>query len=253
MRVLLIEDHVPLAGLVGRELTDKHGYEVTLARDPLSARAEYEVSGYDIAVVDLLYEHLNAEFEAVLARGELTARSPGLLVSGLLAVRDISAVLPSTGIVLWTSAEANRRLHLLYAYEQMNMRVFCAKSSGGNADVLTSALRAAAAGRAFVDPVINSYLPGADAAAISATILRDPPKRAIWRALALGARTRDEISDSTRYSKRTIGNLVPGMLDDLIQLDPGIRRSSAPLVQVVSYASRNREFFLDEVIRESFP
>lgn len=75
MRVLLIEDHVPLAGLLARELTDKHGHEVTQARDPLSARAKCQTSGYDIAVVDLLYEHLNVDFEAVLARGELTARS----------------------------------------------------------------------------------------------------------------------------------------------------------------------------------
>jgi len=39
MRVLLIEDHAPLARLVGRELQQEYGYEVTLARDPIEARA----------------------------------------------------------------------------------------------------------------------------------------------------------------------------------------------------------------------
>jgi DNA-binding NarL/FixJ family response regulator len=252
MRVLLIEDHAQLAGLVRRELSEEHGYEITWARDPLTARAAYENADYDVAVIDLLYEHLNQEFDS--RRGELTARSPNLLISGLLAVQDIAAAPRSAKVVIWTSAEASRRLHLLYAYEELNLRVFCSKSSGsGTTDMLVTAIRAAADGWAFVDPVVNSYLPDANAQAVSATLLSEAPKRAVWRALALGARTRGEISDSTRYSKRTIGNLVPSMLKDLMQFDPGIRPSSAPMLQVVSYASRNWEFFLDEVVRERFP
>lgn len=222
---------------------------MTWARDPVGARETYQGMDYDLAIIDLLYEHLNQEFEDLRRKGMVTATGSRFLVSGLLAVKELTTPPRDTKIVIWTSGEANRRLHLLYAYEELGMRVFCSKSSGsGTADTLVTALQAAAEGRTFVDPVLNSYLPTAGSPAISATILRGPLKRAVWLALALGARTRSEISDITGYSKRTIGNLMSAMLDDLIKLDPGVSSSPAPMAQLLTYAGRNREFFLDEVI-----
>jgi DNA-binding response OmpR family regulator len=64
MRVLLIEDHVQLAGLVGRELSQEHGHDVMLARDPIEARAAYRAATFDLVIVDLIYEHLTRDFEA---------------------------------------------------------------------------------------------------------------------------------------------------------------------------------------------
>jgi DNA-binding NarL/FixJ family response regulator len=254
MRVLLIEDHDQLAGLVSRELHEKHGYEMTWARDPVSARETYRDVRYDLAIIDLMYEHLNLEFENLRRQGKVRASGSRFLITGLLAAQELTTPPQETKIVIWTSGEANRRLHLLYAYEELRMRVFCSKSSGsGTSDTLVSALQAATEGRTFVDPVLNSYLPGANSPTVSATILREATKRAVWRALALGARTRSEISEITGYSKRTIGNLMSAMLDDLIKLDPGISPSSAPMAQLISYASRNWEFFLDEVIRAQWP
>jgi DNA-binding NarL/FixJ family response regulator len=254
MRVLLIEDHVQLAGLVGRELQQEFGCSVTHARDPVEARALYRAGAFDLAVIDLLYEHLNRDFEARRAAGEASLTQPGLLVTGLAAVHQLTVPRRDVGVVIWTAGEANRRLHLLFAYEDLAVRVFCSKSSGtGRVDTLMDALKAAADGRTYIDPVLNSYLPADGAPAISATILHDQSKRSIWRALALGARTRGQISAITGYSTRTVGNLIPAMFDDLAALDTGLGRGDAPMAEVVSYASRNWEFFLDDTVRTMYP
>lgn len=254
MRVLLIEDHVQLAGLVGRELSQEYGHEVTLARDPIEARAAYRDATFDLVIVDLIYEHLTRDFEARRTAGTASLTSASLLVSGLAAVHDLTVEHRDIGVVIWTSGEANRRLHLLFAYEDLAVRVFCSKSSGtGRVDTLMDALRAAAGGRASIDPVLNSYLPADGAPTISGTILREPAKRSIWRALVLGACTRGQISDITGYSTRTVGNLIPSMFDDLVTLDAGLRRGTAPMSEVISYASRNWEFFLDDTLRVMYP
>lgn len=254
MHVLLIEDHSQLAGLVCRELHEKYDFETTWERDPIRAREKYRKVNYDVAIIDLLYGHLSQSFEDLRRDHMVTATSRQLLISGLMAAQELTAPPRHTKIVIWTSGEANRRLHMLYAYEELGIRVFCSKSSGGGtSSILVDALRTAAEGRTFVDPVLNSYLPAANSPSLRETILRESRKRAIWRALALGARTRGEISDITGHSNRTIGNLIPAMLDDLIEFDPGISRNSAPMAQLISYASRNWEFFLDEVIRAQLP
>jgi DNA-binding NarL/FixJ family response regulator len=254
MRVLLIEDHSLLAELVSRELRNEHGYEMTAETNPVSAREIYQQTRFDLAIIDLMYDKFNTQFQAMLRQRKATATSPQLLISGLLAVQELTTPPNDTKVVIWTSAEANRRLHILYAYEELGMRVFCSKSPGnGKVDTLVSALQAAAEARTYIDPVLNSYLPVPNAPTISSTILRESTKRAVWRAIAIGARTRSEISEITGYSKRTIGNLIPEMLSDLAELDPGVSLSTAPMAQLIGYASRNWEFFLDGVIRARWP
>jgi len=254
MRILLIEDHVQLAGLVGRELQQEFGCTVTHKRDPVEAKDAYRAGEFDLAIVDLLYEHLNRDFEARRAAGKISLTSASLLVTGLAAVHHLMVPRQDIGVVIWTAGEANRRLHLLFAYEDLAVRVFCSKSSGtGRVDTLMEALKAAADGRTYIDPVLNSYLPADGVPTISDTILRDQSKRSIWRALALGARTRGQISEITGYSTRTVGNLIPAMSDDLATLDSGLGRRDAPMAEIVSYASRNWEFFLDDTLRTMYP
>jgi DNA-binding NarL/FixJ family response regulator len=254
MRVLLIEDHVPLAGLVSRELQQEYGCEVTCAADPLEARTAYRDTSFDLAIVDLLYEHLNRDFDARRAAGTASLTSKSLVISGLASVYELTVPQARTAVVIWTSGEASRRLHLLFAYEDLAVRVFCSKSAGtGKLDVLMAALRAAADHRGYVDPVLNSYLPADGDPTVSATILKDPAKRAVWRALALGARTRGQVSEITGYSARTVGNLIPAMFDDLSMLDHGLRHSGSPMNDIISYASRNWEFFLDDTVRSLYP
>ncbi|MDQ7809485.1 hypothetical protein Q5425_37670 [Amycolatopsis sp. A133] len=251
MRVLLIEDTTQLAGPVAQQLRDEHGHDVQRARDPLEARS---LTGpFDVVVVDLLFEHLSLEFDRRRLGRRVRPTRDRLLVTGLTAVTDFLARPEPSGIVLWTSGEANRRLHLLYAEEELGIRAFCSKSSGtGKADVLNAAIAAAAAGRPHVDPVLSAYLPGSHGHPISRTIFREEKHRAIWRAVALGAHSREEIAELTGHPRRTIGNLMPELLAELLTLDPGIQ-AGKPLNEVVRYANRNWEFFLDDAVRRRFP
>ncbi|CRK59280.1 hypothetical protein [Alloactinosynnema sp. L-07] len=57
----------------------------------------------------------------------------------------------------------------------------------------------------------------------------------------------------TGYASRTVGNTLPDMLHNLTIMDAGMRTSRRPINQLVSYASRNWEFFLDESVRISYP
>jgi DNA-binding NarL/FixJ family response regulator len=254
MRVLIIEDHTQLAGLVGRELEQEFGYTVMLARDPVEAMAASRDGEFDLAVVDLIYADLSRAFDARREAGSVSLTSASLLVTGLAAVHHLTVPRSGTGVVIWTSGEANRRLHLLFAYEDLAVRVFCSKSSGtGRLDTLMTALKAAADGRGYVDPVLNPYLPAAGQPTVSSTLLRDPPRRAVWRALAIGGHTRKRISEITGYSERHVGNLIPPMQEDLAALDAGLRASKAPMADLVSYASKNWEFFLDDTVRAMYP
>lgn len=251
MRVLLIEDTTQLAWPVAELLRGEHGHEVEIARDPLEAR---KIAGpFDVVVVDLLFEHLSQEFDRRRLGREVRPTRDRMLITGLTAVNDFLARPDPSGIVLWTSGEANRRLHLLFAEEELKIRAYCSKSSGtGKADVLNAAIVAAAAGRPYADPVLSPYLPSSHGHAITKTILREEAHRAIWRAVALGAHSREEIADLTGQSRRTVGNLMRDLLDELLTLDPGIQ-AGKPLNEVVRYANRNWEFFLDDAVRARFP
>ncbi len=250
--VLIVEDSLQLAEAVREQLETWHGYTVTCVRDPVAMRVRLDQESFDVALIDLLFEHLSHEFNSRRVAGQVRL-SAQLLVTGLAALR-LARDTPGTRTVVWTSGEANRRLHLLYAYEELGERVFCSKSSGEeHAGSVAAALQAAHAGRPYVDPVLNAYLPTKTAASIAQTVLRDPLRRAVWRAVALGAHSRSEISHKTGYSARTVGNEIPEMYADLRALDPGLPASRQPLTEVVRYAATNWEFFLDDTVRQAYP
>jgi len=253
MRVLLIEDHTQLSLPIARELENEHGHSVTRAQDPIQAQEILRSERFDVAIVDLLFDHLTQRFDALRAARRVVPTGGELLITGLSAVQYFREVAPSGGVVLWTSGEANRRLHLLFAYEEFGIRAYCSKASGtGKADVLHQAVIAAAEGRGKVDPVLNAYLPAPNKPRISRTLLKEPAKRAMWRALALRAHTRAEIAKITGYSQHSIKNKIPSMHDDLIEFDPGLEPGASPLGDVANYASRNWEFFLDEAVRKLY-
>lgn len=252
MRLLLIEDTTQLAGPIARELQDEHGHEVTWVKDPLEAR---RIPGmFDVAVVDLLFEHLSFDFDRRRLARQVRPTRDQLLITGLTAVADLARRSPSTKVVLWTSGEANRRLHLLYSAQELAIRAYCSKSSGtGKADTLHRAVLAAANDTEYVDPVLASYLPDRRSTSIVDTLLRDQTSRAIWRAVALGAHSREEIQDLTGYDRRTVGNRMPMLLNDLLSLDAGIIKPGKPLSEVVRFANRNWEFFLDAAVQSRHP
>ncbi|MFD7626485.1 hypothetical protein ACFV7Q_10630 [Streptomyces sp. NPDC059851] len=254
MRILLVEDSDLLAGAVGRELEREYGHVVTPVRDPLGLDGLLERERFDMAVVDLLYEHLNKDFDALRSSGKLGIRGNALLVSGLTAIRTLQNRPSPVPTVVWTSGEANRRLHLLYSYQDLGVRAYCSKSPGtGRLDVLEAAARQAVAGAPYVDPVLNPYLPSRKARSASRILLEDETKRAIWRAVALGARTRQEIGTLAGYAPRTVGRLIPEMYQDLTEFDIGLPESRTPFVDLVRYAAGNWQFFLDEAVRAAYP
>jgi DNA-binding NarL/FixJ family response regulator len=253
-RVLLVEDHSMLAGAVSHELTNEYGHRVSWVPDPPAMRQAITSTRYDVVVVDLLYEHLNRRFDE-----RRTARPPDiyndeLLVTGLTAIHTLSTLAPQTAAAVWSSGEANRRLHLLFAYEDLKVRVFCSKSSGtGRVDSLHAALQAALRGEHWTDPVLNVYLPTGRARRLSEILLREPQHRAIWRAIALGAHSRREIAQRTHYSVGAVGNGIPAMYDELLEFDQGMARAGPPLSELIGFAAMNWQFFLDDAVRARYP
>jgi DNA-binding NarL/FixJ family response regulator len=253
LNILLVEDSDQLAGSTSREL-EEYGHSVTWLRDPLPIEAELARHRFDVAIIDLLYEHLNHEFNNRRLTGRVQVRGERLLITGLTAIHVLREQHPDVGVVVWTSGEANRRLHLLYSYEDLAMRSYCSKSPGtGHADVLEQASRLAYDQRYFIDPVLNPYLPTGQVRRASDILLQDECKRAIWRAIAIGAHTRADIGRLTSYSARTIGNRIPEMYQDLQEFDPGIPKSKTPLIEVVRYVANNWQFFLDDAVRRTYP
>lgn len=175
MRISLVEDHSQLTGPIARELEAEHGHQVKWCRDPLEAADQLHINTFDVAVIDLLYANLTHEFDANRrARHVSLTGSSRLLITGLYAVRAFREQRPSDGIVLRTSGEANRRLHLLFDYEDLGVRAFCSKSSGtGKADLLHETILAAHSGFMRVDPVLNSHLPVTGDAAVGKTLLQE--------------------------------------------------------------------------------
>jgi CheY-like chemotaxis protein len=255
MRVLLIEDQGLLMELVRRELAGQYGHQVSCASSSLEARERYSDSPFDVALIDLLSTDISHRFDAARAAKTVSLTASTLLITGLTAVQDLRAPHRDVPVALWTSGDADRRLHLLFAYEELAVRVFCSKNPGtGTLQPLHEALLAAVEQRDYVDPVLNSYLPADGAPKLRDTILRGETKRAIWRALALNASSRNQIRDLTGYATRTIGNEIPEMLNDLITLDPGMNNPDrAPMYQVSSFAQYNWEFFLDNAVRSLYP
>lgn len=254
MHILLIEDSDQLAGAVARELERDYGHSVTWLRDPTPLESALTENHFDVAIIDLLYEHLNREFEASRMAGNVRVRGQQMLITGLTAVRLLRERESSIATLIWTSGEATRRLHLLYSYQDLGMRCYCSKSPGtGRRDTLEDAARAAREGLQFIDPVLNPYLPSGRGRTAGQILLGDECKRAIWRAIALGAHTRSEIGRATGYAPRTVGGRIPEMYQDLLEFDMGLPGRKTPLLEVVRYAATNWHFFLDEAVRAKYP
>jgi len=254
LNILLVEDSDQLAGSISRELKREYGHTVTWLRDPTLMESTPGNQRFDVAIIDLLYEHLNREFDAKRLAGRVRVRGDRLLISGLTAIRILREERLAAGIVVWTSGEANRRLHLLYSYEDLAIRTYCSKSPGtGRADILEQAVRMAHNHSHYVDPVLNPYLPAGRGRRASDILLQDECKRAIWRAIALGADTRIEIQRLAGYAARTIGNRIPEMYRDLQEFEAGFVSARSPLLEVVRFATGNWQFFLDDAVRVMYP
>jgi DNA-binding NarL/FixJ family response regulator len=252
--VLIVEDMSLLADSVAEQLGTWHGFSVTCVRDPHAMRAELGRRTFDVVLIDLLFQHLDQEIEHRRRDGLIGLSSPCLLVTGLTAIQAVQEMSPDTPTVVWTAGEPNRRLHILYAYEELGQRVFCSKSAEApHANSVAEAIAAAISRIPYVDPILSAYLPTRSAPSLRSTVLKDQVKRAIWRSVAFGAYTRRDIAKLTGYAPHYIGSQIPLMYDDLRVFDPGLPDSRQALNEIIRYAGDNWEFFLDEAVRRAYP
>lgn len=254
MNVLLVEDHEQFAGLAQRELERVYGHDVLVASGLREAEKCLNEQTFDVAVVDILYDQLLAEFDRQRMSKQLKPTDKQLLASGLSVIVAALEARPAPGVVAWTSGDPGRRLHLIFAYEELEVRSFCSKRSGnGSLEPLNRAIQAAGEGYRYADNILGVYLPSRQSYPLSITLLREQNRRMLWRALALGYHTAEEIAAVTPYKAKTVRNAMGGMFDDLRLVDPGVTDTKKPQPELVRYASSNRYFFLDDAVRKLYP
>lgn len=250
MRVLLIDDGVQYAPFIQQELQRSFGMEVTFAPDPLVAEPLLREQRFDVVVADVLYKPLtDAYSRRRLAREISLTRDQEFHVSGL-AVHPLASP-KGSGVVLWSSGEENRGLHLMFAHQTLGVRSYCSK--GVHVSKLAEAIEAAARGASYHDPLLDAYLPPADLRPVSDLLFGRELWRGVWRALALQVRGLNQVADLIGYARRTVRNRVSEMAEALCELNPGLSVDGAPSDVLVSYADRHWEFFLDDTVMRLFP
>lgn len=248
----MVDDHPYYIDSVRRDLVARHGHTVECVNDPWEAAEALAADDYDVVIADILYDGLLRDFETRRAAGTVRLTEP-LLLSGLAVLKE--AAEQRAGLVVLTGGDPLRSLHLRYAYEELRVRVYLSKANhASGTDTINQAVVAAAERRSRIDPVLNTYLPAQDAAPLRRTLLHSEARRMVWRAIALNNHTRQQISVVTGLAAKTVGNLIPDMVDeDLRLLDPQLRTGRAKFNDLINYAATHWAFFLDEAVRQSFP
>jgi DNA-binding NarL/FixJ family response regulator len=252
MKVLLVEDHRQYAELVREKLAEVFGFEVALSPEPDDASRRLRAQFFDVVVVDVLYRELSERYnvQRALARNSLSELEPYNL-SGL-SVLDAAARLPAPpAVVVWTSADANRALHLVLAYQDFGIRVYCSKESPW--ETIGRAINAAVQRQSFTDLSLQPFLPRSGLPPISTVLFRELKWRAIWRALAAGSQAHEVTAKMTYYDRQTIRKAMSPMAHELAVLNPRINPDKQQFNQLSSYATYHWEFFLDRAVFARYP
>lgn len=254
MRTLIVDDSNQIIEGVRQELRHDSHFEVLYALDPLAARRHLRESQVDVVVADVLYEHLMRAFTNRMRDKQISLRTDRtFLLSGLATLHDAAALSPPPGMVLWAAGMERRELHMLFAYQELNVRVYCSKgpTPRGLAD-LKDAVLAAAEGRPYSDPMLDPFLPRENAPMIRDALFGKELWRAIWRALALGVHRHDHIAKLIDYRPKSVRNVMSEMAHRLSELDPGIDPDGDPSTVLSTYAVSNWQFFLDDTVMRVF-
>jgi DNA-binding NarL/FixJ family response regulator len=247
VRVLVVEDQGPSVKAAVDALTAEVGCDVVTAHDPRTGLELLVAEHFDVVVVDVLFRSVTEEFERRRRHGLVRLDDPVLHLSGLAVVHGAP---DRTRVLLWTSGDPNRHLHLLFAYEELGVRAFCSKEDLGE---LMVAVRHAHDGQTHVDPRLSYYVPNHHGRRLRETILSQPRKLALWRATALGQHQHSVLAKLTGMSAKAVRTSMGEMRARLLELDPGMSGDNAPTSDVVRFAGQNWEFFLDETVRSMFP
>ncbi|MEU0884072.1 response regulator [Lentzea sp. NPDC005914] len=248
MRVLVVEDEGMSAAMAVTELTGAAPCEVVVVTDPIEAFVRLSRERFDVAVVDMLYQKHSDEFERRRRLGDVRLTDARLHLSGLAVLRAADEA--GTKAVLWTNGEPNRRLHMMFALEELGCRTMCQKDAVGK---LAVTVRAAAEGREHIDPVLRMHLPPRSSPSLRDTFLHSETRRASWRAMALGLHDHSRIAKAVGIASGTVRRRVEDMRSRLVAFDPGCSPEGPPTPELVRYASQNWQFFLDDTVREIYP
>ncbi|MFV2022265.1 hypothetical protein [Micromonospora sp. LOL_023] len=248
MRILVVEDMGIAGAMADSELTQVTPCEPVVVFDPVAALDRLRSESFDAAVIDMLFLAQSDDFERRRRDGRVRLTDTRLHVSGLAPLRAASAAgIPA---VLWSSGEPNRRLHMIFAHEELGCRSMCPKDVRGK---LATAVQDVVAGREHIDPILRMHLPPKSAPTLRETFFSSGSRRAIWRAMALGLHDHARIGRAVGVTSGTVRRSVEEMRSKLVAFDPGCSDAGPPTAQLVSYASRNWEFFLDDTVREVYP
>ncbi len=248
MHILLVEDEGFSAAMAATELTEAMPCTTTVVADPVEALVRLDRERFDTAVVDMLYLAHSEEFEKRRRQGLIRLTDARLHLSGL-AVLQAARTAGATA-VLWTNGEPNRRLHMMFAHEQLGCRAMCPKDAVGK---LATAVQAAVHGRDSIDPMLRMHLPPKSSPSLRETFFYSETRRAVWRAMALGLHDHARISKAVGVAAGTVRRGVEDMRAKLVAFDPGCSLEGPPTPELVRYASQNWHFFLDDTVREIYP
>lgn len=254
----MAEDHLAYVGFLAQELRTAYGHEVLLLDDPFEAEAELQRNRYDAVIADILFDEMLEQFSERAPQRTNILTSDRLIRSGLSIMKAAQSA--GTGVIVWTAGDAYRKLHMAFAYQELGVRAFCSKRSAAGAQGLHDALNSVAAGNDSIDVIIGAALPSPHSVGLRQTLLSKPTsKRAIWRALAVGSRSREAVKALTGFETSTIGDLVRNMHDDLQALGMRLQTSASTLDErakfneCLSFAEFYAQFFLDDTVRAMYP
>ncbi|MFF5084029.1 hypothetical protein ACFY36_43840 [Actinoplanes sp. NPDC000266] len=247
-RILLVEDEDYTAATAATELSSALTCEIVRIADPVEASARLERENFGAVVADMLYSAHSAQFEERRRRKQVKLTDAQLHLSGLAMLRTArSKEIPA---VLWTNGEANRRLHIIFAYEELECRAMCPKDAVGK---LASTVMSALQGHTRIDPLLQLYLPPRSAPSLRETFFRSATALAVWRAMALGLHEHSQIAGVVGVEAPTVRKGMAEMRDRLMAFDQGCSPGGRHTPELARYAGLNWQFFLDHTVREMHP
>ncbi|MGI5238559.1 hypothetical protein [Dactylosporangium sp. CA-139066] len=248
MRILVVEDMGIAAEMAHTELAQAISCEPVVVADPVVALDHLRRERYDAVVADMLFQPHSDDFERRRRDRKVQLTDARLHLSGLALLQ--AATKAETPAVLWTSGEPNRRLHMMFAREQLRCRGMCPKDVKGK---LATAVQAVVDGREYIDPLLRMHLPPRSAPTLRETFFSSRSRLSMWRAMAVGLHDHSRIGHAAGVKSGTVRRSVEEMRTKLVEFDPGCSRDGPPTPELVRYASQNWEFFLDDTVREIYP
>jgi DNA-binding NarL/FixJ family response regulator len=248
IRILLMEDEGMSAAIAAAELHDAMPCDIVTIADPTEALLRLTREPFHVAIADMLLQPHSEDFEKRRRRGEVRLTDSRLHLSGLAVLQAARAA--HTPAVLWTNGEPNRRLHMMFAHEQLGCRAMCPKDAVGK---LAVAVRAALDGHDYIDPVLRMHLPPLSSPSLRQTFFYSSTRLAVWRAMALGVHDHKRIAKIIGITEGTVRRRVEDMRAKLVAFDPGCSLDGPPTAELVRYAGQNWQFFLDDTVRSIYP